>query len=94
MDCPGADKGERAEGTAWTQHPQGGSACPNHPCQHQIRRNLALGEDSRANAYLTSRDTRYFHQVVDDPSGRSSSHGDAFLVVLLFQEADREAASK
>ena len=31
------------------------------------------------------------HQVVDVPSGHSSSHGDAFLVGLLLEEADREA---
>jgi len=40
---------------------------------------------------LNGFDSKDLHQVVDVPSCHSSSHGDAFLVVLLLQEANREA---
>ena len=40
---------------------------------------------------LNSFDSKDLHQVVDVPSGHSSSHGDTFFVGLLLEEADREA---
>jgi hypothetical protein len=40
---------------------------------------------------LNGFDSQDLHQVVDVPSGHSASHGDAFVVGLLLQEADREA---
>ena len=40
---------------------------------------------------LSGFDSKYLHQVVDVPSGHSSSHGDAFFFGLLLEDADREA---
>jgi hypothetical protein len=36
---------------------------------------------------LTCRDASYLHQVVEVPASYSASHGDAFLVALMLQDA-------